>query len=77
MSRGLALFDVFGIILDSEFGNDMHIFKEKVMEAMQKNNLRMTPKVYVLVHHVPKYGPTSWQALECQHTLFDIFYRRF
>ncbi len=81
----LALVDVFGIILDAEFENDMHMFKEKFMEAMQKHNLRMTPKVHVLVHHVPKYacrtsvtlGPTSGQALEGQHTPFDIFYRRF
>ncbi len=81
----LALVDVFGIILDSEFGNDVHIFKEKVMEAMQKHTLRMTPKVHVLVHHVPNYacrasvtlGPTSGQAVEGHHTPFNIFYRRF
>ncbi len=54
------------------------------MEAMQNHNLMMTPKVHVLVHHVPNYvcrtsvtlGPTSGQALEGQHTPFDIFYHR-
>ncbi len=84
MALHLALVGVFGIILDSEFGNDMHIFKEKFMKAMQKHDLMMTPKVHVLVHHVPNYacrthvtlGPTSGQALECQPTLFDIFFLR-
>ncbi len=41
----------------------------------------MTPKVHVLAHHVQKYvrrtgvplGPTSDQALDSEHTLFDIF----
>ncbi len=55
------------------------------MEAMRTHNPRMTPKVHVLVHHVPEYvrrtgiqlGPTSEQAPESQHTFFDIFYHRF
>ncbi len=55
------------------------------MGAMITHNLRMTPKVHVLVHHVPQYvrlttaplGPTSEQALESQHRYFDIFYHRF
>ncbi len=41
----------------------------------------MIPKVQVLVHHVPEYvrragvplGPSSKQALESQHALFEIF----
>ncbi len=52
---------------------------------MQTHNPRMTPKVHVLVHHVPEYvhrtgiqlGPTSEQALESQHRIFDIFHHRF
>ncbi len=44
----------------------------------------MTPKVHMLVHHVPEYvhrtgiqlGPTSEQAPKSQHTFFDIFYHR-
>ncbi len=55
------------------------------MEAMRTQNLRMPPKMYVLVHHVPKYvgrtgiplEPTSDLALESPHTLFDIFSHRF
>ncbi len=45
------------------------------MGAMLTHNLRMTPKVLALVHHVPEYvrrtaaplGPTCEQALESQH----------
>ncbi len=55
------------------------------MGAMRTQNPRMTPKVHLLVHHVPEYvhrtaaplGPTSEQALESQHRFFDIFYHRF
>ncbi len=55
------------------------------MEVMQTQNLRMMPRVHVLVRHVPKYeritgvplGPTSEQALGSQHTPFDIFFHRF
>ncbi len=51
------------------------------MEAMRTHNLWMTPKVHVLVHHVPEYvrrtpvplGLTSEQALQIQHIFFDIF----
>ncbi len=68
--------DVFGEILDSAFENDIHIPKEKFMEAIQTHNLRMTPKAHVLVRHAPEYvrragvplGPTTEQALERQHT---------
>ncbi len=70
---------------DSEFENDIRIFKVNFMETMQTHNLKATPKVHVLAHHVPQYvrrtgiplGPTYEQALESQHTLFDIFYHRF
>ncbi len=55
------------------------------MKAMQARNLRMTPKVHVLVYHVQKYvrcpglslAPTTVQALVSQHTLFNSFYHRF
>ncbi len=55
------------------------------MGAMRTHNLRMTPKVHVLVHDAPEYvrrtriqlGPTSEQALESQHRFLDIFYLRF
>ncbi len=75
----LALVDVFDNILHPEFENDIHIFWEKLTEAMQ------TRKAHVLFHHVPKYvrrtgdqlGLTSEQVLESQHTLFGIFYHRF
>ncbi len=50
-----ALVDAFGNILHPEFENGMHIFKEKLMEAMQTHNLKMAPTVHMLVHHVPKY----------------------
>ncbi len=54
------------------------------MGSMRTQNPRMTPKVHMLIHNVPEYvrltaaplGPTSEQALECQHQLFDIFYHR-
>ncbi len=50
------------------------------MGAMETHNPRMTPKVHVLVHHVPEnvrrtvvqLGPTSEQALASQHR-FLIF----
>ncbi len=52
------------------------------MEAMPTRNLEMAPFVHVLVHHILQcvcrtgvpLGPTSEQALESQHTLFDIFF---
>ncbi len=66
---------VFGETLDPMFENDINTFKEQFMGAMLTHNIRMKPKVYVLVHHVPEYvrrtaaplGPTSEQALESQH----------
>ncbi len=51
----LALVDAFGNILHPELQNGMHVSKEKLMEAMQTHNLKMAPKVHMLVHHVPKY----------------------
>ncbi len=74
----LALVDVFGNILHPEFDNDVHILKEKFMEAMRTQNPRMAPTVHVLVHHVPEYvrrtgvplGPTPEQALESPHRFF-------
>ncbi len=75
------MFDVFGNILDPELENDMYLYKENLIVAMQTHSLIMTPKVHLLVHHVPKYvrrtgvplGPTSEQAPESQHTIVDIF----
>ncbi len=46
---------VFGQILDPGFENDISTFEETFMGAMRTHNLRMTPKVHVLVHHVPEY----------------------
>ncbi len=48
---------------------------------MRTHNLWMTPKVHVLVYHVPEYvrrsgvplGSTSEQALEIQHRFFKYF----
>ncbi len=76
---------VFGQILDPVFENGISTFEETFMGAMRTHNLWMTPKVYVLVHHVPEYvrrtgvplGPTSEQALEIQHRFFYIFCHRF
>ncbi len=69
---------VFGQILDPGFENDISTFKEKFMGAMRTHNPRMTPKVHVLVHHVPEYvrrtgfqlEPSSEQAPESQHRFF-------
>ncbi len=55
------------------------------MEAMQTHNLKVILKVHMPAYHIPDYvrrtgvplGPTSEQALESQHTLFDIFYNIF
>ncbi len=46
---------VFGHILDPGFENDISTFEEKFMGARRTHNPRMTPKVHVLVHHVPEY----------------------
>ncbi len=62
---------VLCIILDTGFENDKRAFNEKLMGAKRTHNPRMTPKVHVLVHHVPEYvrrtevylGPTSEQVL--------------
>ncbi len=72
---------VFGQILDPEFENDIKTFEETFMGAMRRHNPWMTPKVHVLVDHVPEFvrrtgvslRPTSEQALEIQHRFFDIF----
>ncbi len=63
------------IYVKTGFENDIITFKEKFMGAMRTHNPRMTPKVHVLVHHVPEYvrragvqlGPTSEQTLASQH----------
>ncbi len=76
---------VFGQILDPGFENDTSTFEEKFTGAMRTHNPRITPKVHVLVHHVPEYvsrtgvslGPTSEQALASQIGFFDIFYHKF
>ncbi len=55
------------------------------MGAMRTQNPRITPKVHVLVHHVPEYarrtgiqlGSTSEHAPKSQHRFFDIFYHKF
>ncbi len=67
---------VFGQILDPETKNDISTFEETFMGAMRTDNPRMTPKVHILIHHVPEYvrrtgiqlGPTSEQAPKSQHT---------
>ncbi len=77
--------NVFSRILDQEFENGTNTFEETFMRAMRTHNLWMTPKVHVLVYHVPEYvrrsgvplGFTSEQALEIQHRFFDIFCHRF
>ncbi len=76
---------VFGQILDPETANDISTFEETFMGAMRTHNPRMTPKVHMLIHHVPGYvrrtgnqlGSTSGQVPKRQHTIFDIFYHRF
>ncbi len=81
----LALVNVFGNILGPEFEKYIHIFKVNFKEAMQTHNLKVIPKAHVLAYHIPEYvrrngvplEPTSEQALESQHTLFDIFCHRF
>ncbi len=55
--------------MDAEFEYDLRIMKEKFMKVMQKHNLRMKPKVYLLGKYVPilkhrtgvLLGPTSAQ----------------
>ncbi len=76
---------VFGQILDPETENDISRFEETFMGAMRTRNPTMTPKLHMLVHHVPKcvrctgihLRPTSEQAPKSQHTFFAIFYHRF
>ncbi len=46
---------VFGQILDPGFENDISTFEEKFTGAMRTHTPWMTPKVHVLVHHVPEY----------------------
>ncbi len=46
---------VFGQILDAGLENDLSTFKENFKGAMRTHNPRMTPKVQLLVHHVPQY----------------------
>ncbi len=55
------------------------------MGGMRTHNLEMASNVHVLVHDILQcvcrtgvpLGPTSEQALESQHILFDIFFHRF
>ncbi len=46
---------VFGQILDPGFENDISTFEETFTGAMRTHNLRMTPEVHVLFHHIPEY----------------------
>ncbi len=76
---------VFGQIIDPETKDNVSTFEETFMGTIRTQNPRMTPKVHMLVHHVPEYvrraaaplGHTSEQALECQHRFVDIFHHRF
>ncbi len=69
---------VFGQIVDPETENDISTFEETFMGAMRTHNPRMTPKVHMLIHHVPEYvrrtgiqlGSTSVQSPKWQHTFF-------
>ncbi len=45
---------VFGQILGPEFENDPRTCEETLMRAMRTHNPRITPKVHVLVQHVPE-----------------------
>ncbi len=46
---------VFGQIVDPGFEYDISTFEKRFMGAMRTNNPMMTPKVYVLIHHVPAF----------------------
>ncbi len=59
----LTLVDVFGYILDPEFENDIHIFKEKFMEAMQSQDDTKSACGRPSCTGVP-LGPTFEQALK-------------
>ncbi len=69
---------VIGQILGPEFENDINSFEQAFMGAMRTHDHWMTPKVHMLVHHVPEYvrrsevpfGRTSEQALEIQRRFF-------
>ncbi len=51
------------------------------MGTMRTHNPKITPKVHMLMHHVPEYvrrtgiqlGPTSEQAPKSQHRFFSYF----
>ncbi len=45
----------FGWPFAPGFEKDISTFEEKFMGAMRTHNLWMTPKVHVLIHHVPEY----------------------
>ncbi len=72
---------VFSQILDPKTENDTSTFDETFMGAIRTHNPRMTPKVHMLVHHVPEcvrrtgiqLGPTSEKASKSQHTFFLYF----
>ncbi len=63
---------IFGQIVDPETKHDVSTLEETSMGAMRTQNPRMTPKVHMVIHNVPKYvrriaaslGPTSEQVLE-------------
>ncbi len=69
---------VFGQILYPETKSDISTFEETFMGAMRTHNTKMTPKVHMLVHHVPAYvrrtgiqlGPTSEQGAEQSAYIF-------
>ncbi len=46
--------DVFSTILFPTFENDIHIFKETLIAAMQTHNLKIELNVHALVLYVPK-----------------------
>ncbi len=65
-----SVFGVFGSVLDREI---TYTYLRK--SSWEPHNFRMTPKVHVLVPHVPQYvrrsgvqlGPTFEQALESEN----------
>ncbi len=72
---------VFGQIVDPETKGNISTLEETFMGAMRTHNPRMTPKVHMLIHHVPEYvrragiqlGSTSEQAPKSQHTFLLYF----
>ncbi len=54
---------VFGQIFGPKFENDPRTFDETFMGVMRTHNTRITPKVHVLVQHVPEYVHPTEVAL--------------